>query len=157
MSNKPQLNIGSSLFSCLVPLVLEDRYFFVAEGTKEDLFTVFFLKDGKPIFEIYENEPRENPITEVTKTSVGVVTVADRQTGRFVYKVRPGFKGSSIFGRIKEEEAEIVINDREIRVGNSKVVDCTIQAEVGIILFKDGGMAIGATIPAEARHLFVRK
>jgi len=157
MSGIPQLNIGGSLFSCPIPLVLEDRYFLVARGDKEDLFTVFFLKDGKPIFEIYENEPRENSVTEVTKTGAGIITVTDRQTGNFVYKVRPGYKGSSIFGRIKGGETEIAINDREIRVGGSTVIDCTIEAEVGIVLFKDGRTAIGAAIPAEARDLFVRR
>ena len=31
------------------------------------------------------------------------------------------------------------------------------QSEVGIILYEDGSTAVGASIPAEARHLFIRK
>jgi|GEM_PF-1187922 len=150
------LNIGGSLFSCPIPLVLKNRYFFVAKGDEEDVFSVFILKDGKPVFEVYENQPRDNSLTDVTETPVGVITVSDKKSGAFMYKIRPGYKASSIFGRIKDEETEIFISDRELRVGGVTLVNNSIQAEVGVILNDDGSTSIGATIPPEARHLFVR-
>ena len=157
MSIKARLNIGNSLFNCPIPLVLKDRYFFVEVGETEDLFTVFFLRDREPVFEIYRNEPYENPITEVTKTPPGVITVADRETGGFLDKVRPGYKGSSVFGRFKDEDAEILINDREIRVGTNRIAGNVLQTEVGIIVNEDGGFGLGSRIPPEARHLFVKR
>jgi hypothetical protein len=157
MTRPPRLNIGNSLFICPVPLVFESRYFFVEEGKTEDLFSVFFLQDGKPLFEIYRNQPSDNPITEVTKTPVGIITVAERGTAKFLYKVRPGYKGSSVFGRIKGEETEIVIRDDKIQIGTSQVISCTIQAEVGIVVAEDGAIGIGTRLPQEVRHLFAAK
>jgi hypothetical protein len=154
--SETELNIGGNLFSCPIPLVFKNRYFFVAKGDKEDIFSVFILKDGEPVFEVYENQPHDNPLTEVTKTPVGVITVSDKKSGAFMYKIRPGYKASSIFGRIKDKEAEIFISDRELRVGGTTLRDNSIQAEVGVILNDDGSTSIGATIPPEARHLFIQ-
>jgi hypothetical protein len=154
MTNKTELKIGGCLFRCPIPLVLKDRYFFVAKSNEKDLFSVFILKNGKPVFEIYKNQPIKNPDTEVTKTLKGIITVSDKKTGNFLYKIRPGYRGSSIFGHIKDNKVEIYISDRELRAGGVILLGSTVQSEVGIIIYEDGSTAVGASIPPEARHLF---
>lgn len=156
MGPSRQINIGGSLFACAIPLVFEDRYFFVAAGSEEDLFTVFFVQDGDVIFEVYENQPCENPVSKVSRTAAGVVTVADAKTGDFIYKIRPGYRGSTVFGRIKGKETEMFISDRLIRAGGVTLDSCSIQAEVGITVRKDGSVGIAGPLPPEARHLFVK-
>jgi len=157
MIKKTELNIGGCLFRCPIPIIFKDRYFFVAKSDGKDLFSVFILKDGKPVFEVYENQPMNNTVTDVSKTSRGIITVSDKNTGDFLYKIRPGYKGSSIFGHIKDNKIEIYISDRELRAGGVTLLGSTVQSEVGIILYEDGSTAVGASIPAEARHLFIRK
>jgi hypothetical protein len=156
MTPTRQINIGGSLFACPIPLVFEDRYFFVAAGSGEDLFTVFLLEDDNVIFEVCENRRCENPVSIVTRTAAGLVTVADRKTGDFVYKIRPGYRGSAVFGRIKGKETEMSISDRLIRAGGVMLDRSSIQADVGITVRKDGSVGIAGPLPPEARRLFVK-
>jgi len=149
---------GNNFLNCIVPIIFEDRYFVLEQEDNQDLFTVFTLHGAKPILEIEQNEPRDNPLTEVSTTSAGFITVGQKGGGDFIYKVRPVYKGSSIFGRIKGDETEIRITDRAIEVGTNRFEQCNVQGrEVGIIVHRNGGIGFGASLPPEARHLFRRR
>jgi hypothetical protein len=127
------------------------------QRNEQDIFTVFTLDDDL-IFEILRNEPHDNPLTDVSKTPTGVISVAQKGANDFIYKVRPEYKGSSIVGIIKEQEIEIKITDTAIYVGThvfqgNMVAGC----EVGIIVLKDGLITIGAQLPVQAKRIFLKQ
>ncbi len=152
------VEIGSNTFvNCIIPIAFENRYFILEQENNKDIFSVFTLHEGKPIFEIFRNQPQGNPITEVSKTPVGIITVGEKGEGGFLYKVRPAYNGSSIFGRIRGEEIEIKITDKAIFVGtNSFQRNVIIGCNVGIIVKKDGSIGMGGPLPPEVRYLFTR-
>lgn len=142
---------GNSFINCSVPLAFGGRYFILEPGTPDPLVSVMLEHRGKPVFEILKNQPMENPLSEVSKTPPGTVTVADRKTDRFLYKVRPGSQTSIVFGTITGEKISAVVNDREIRIKDKNI---SIRNNVfngvaaGIVVDERGGVAIGAPIPA---------
>ena len=148
--------IGSNTFvNCKVPIVFEDRYFILERQNNKDMFSVFTLCEGKPIFEIFRNAPQDNPITAVSQTPPGFITVGRKGEGDFLYKVRPVYNGSSIFGKIKGVETEIRITDRAVHIGTNTFQNNLISGcEVGILVSKDGSTGLGARLPQEARHFF---
>jgi len=150
-------NIGSNQFkNCLIPIAFEDRYFILEQKDDNDIFSVFTLIDDKPIFEILYNEPQDNPITDVIKSSPNFITVSSKLDGNFIYKIRLEYKGSSIFGKIKGEEKEIKITDKSIKIGGSTFSNNTvIGCAVGIIVDKNGSIGMGASLPKAVRHLFI--
>jgi hypothetical protein len=94
------VNIGSNNFENVAfPLTFENRYFMLETSTGTDVWTVFTVQDGKPIIEILKNKPQDNTLSKAETNSTGIVTVSDLKTGSFLYKLRPGNKNSSIFGR----------------------------------------------------------
>ena len=148
------LNIGNNEFeNVAIPLIFEDRYFQFEEIDGVDYWTVFTFKDGNPIIEILRNEPQENPITTVETNPTGIITISDPDSNAFLFKIRPGSKNSSIFGRIEGKEAEIVITDREIRYGTNVLQNNTIVARVGIRIHSNGGFEIAAHLPEEIEAL----
>lgn len=151
--------IGSNTFiNCTIPIGFEDRYFVLEQQNNRDIFSVFTLHEAKPVFEIFRNEPQDNPLTEVSKTPPGFITVGQKGEGGFIYKVRPGSRGSSIFGKIKGEETEIKITDTAIYIGtNTFQRNLIVGYEVGITVSRDGSISMGTSLPQEVRHLFVRK
>ncbi len=121
---------------------------------EKDVWTVLQVKDGDLIIEVLKNEPNENPSTEVTTNPTGIITVSDKDSGKFLYKIRPDSKNTSIFGSINGEETEIKITDKEIRVGtNSFQNNMVIGAGVGIMVDKNGGMGMGGGLPKEFEKL----
>lgn len=150
------VNIGSNKFENIAfPLAFENRYFMLESSTGADLWTVFTVKDGKPVVEILKNKPQDNNLSKAETNPTGVVTVSDPKTGAFLYKLRPGNKNSSIFGRINGQETEIKITDIEIRIGTSTFQNNLISGfAVGIIVDGKGGIAMGAGLPTELQRLF---
>lgn len=150
------INIGSNKFENIVfPLAFENRYFMVEYTAGADLWTVFTVEDGKPLVEILKNKPQDNDLSKAETNPTGVVTVSDSKTGAFLYKLRPGNKNSSIFGRIIGEETEIRITDREIRIGtNTFQNNLVFGFAVGIIVNSNGGIGMGAELPPELQSLF---
>ncbi|MDZ7694394.1 MAG: hypothetical protein U5K69_25270 [Balneolaceae bacterium] len=80
-----ELNIGSNKFEDVtIPIVFEDRYFLIeSDDTEEHCFTVFTVRENETIIEIKRNEPQDNPISNVTKTAAGIITVSDPDSGEF--------------------------------------------------------------------------
>jgi hypothetical protein len=103
---------------------------------------------GQPIFEIKRNEPIENPYSSVTKTPPGIITVVDKATERFLYKVRPSSETSVVFGKIDGEEIMALISDRQIRVGGLTLENCVFDGVgAGVVVAPDGSIGVGAPIP----------
>jgi hypothetical protein len=104
---------------------------------------------GQPVFEIKRNEPVENEYSVVTKTSAGIVTVGDRATGKFLYKVRPRSETSVVFGKIDGGEMTALISDRKIVVGGITIENCVFNGVgAGVVVGYDGSVGIGAPIPS---------
>ena len=101
------------------------------------------------MFEVLKNEPVKNPLSKVSKTPPGIVTVVDLKTDRFLYKVRPGSGTSVVFGTIRGKEISAVVTDRQIRVGGITVKNCLFNGVgAGIVVDESGRVGIGAPIPA---------
>ena len=152
---------GNTLSDFSVPLVFEGRYFIIEPGTPNPLVTVVVEHDREPVFEVLKNEPQQNPLTEVSRTPVGIVTVGDRETGSFLYKVRPGSETSITFGRLGGSEGEslsVRITDRMVEVLNPDgSTMLTAQnnrfegAMTGFLVASDGSVGMGAQIPPQVR------
>ena len=146
------VNIGSNKFENVAfPLAFEDRYFMLETNEGNDLWTVFTVQNEKAIVEILKNIPQENEFTETETNSTGIITVS--KDGVFLYKIRPGSKNSSIFGKINGEETEMKITDREIRIGtNTFQRNTVIGFGVGIIVNKNG-IGMGAPLPTKIKDI----
>ena len=150
------VNIGSNKFENVAfPLAFENRYFMLESSSDTDVWTVFTVKDGKPIIEVLKNRPQDNELSKAETNPTGIITVSDPKTGAFLYKLRPGNKNSSIFGRINGEETEIKITDKEIRIGTNVFQNNTVSGfAVGIIVDGNGGIGMGAGLPPELQRIF---
>ena len=138
---------GNNFDSFSVPLVFDGRYFVLEPGDPPQL-SVFTEQDGQPLFEVLKNQPVDSSTTEATCNPTGVVTVSDKESGNFLYKVRPGSETSIAFGKIDGGEISARISDRSIKVGGVTVENNTFSgATAGIIVDPNGGVGIGAPIP----------
>ena len=149
------VDIGSNKFENVAfPLAFANRYFMLEYSSGKDVWTVFTLEDGKLFIEILKNKPHDNDLSKAETNPTGIVTVSDPKTGAFLYKLRPGSKDSSIFGRINGQETEIKITDREICIGTNKFQNNLVSGfAVGIIVDGRGGIGMGAGLPPELEHL----
>lgn len=145
---------GNEFSSFSVPLVFEDRYF-VLEPGDPPLLTVFIERNGEPVFEVLKNDPKQNDISEVTKSDAGIVTVSEKSSGRFLYKVRPGSETSIVFGRLNGEEISASITDRYIKVGDNTLENNKFVGNMaGVVVDSSGNTRIGAiTIPEQVVKL----
>jgi hypothetical protein len=123
---------GGSIFNnCSVPLAFEGHYFIV-EGGDPPLVSVALEREGQVSFEILRNQPGPG-LNNVTKTAAGVVTVTDPETGRFLYKVRPGSETSIVFGRPTGEEGMGArVTDRMIQVGGNTFESLAFNGAISI-------------------------
>ena len=144
---------GNEFDSFSVPLVYEGRYF-VLEPGDPPLLSVFTERDGALVFEVLKNQPVENPVTDVSTNPTGVVTVSAKGGG-FLYKVRPGSETSIALGRLGGGETPVRITDRSIEFGmGNKVTNCRFNGSMaGVVVRPDGGVGIGAPIPAAVLRL----
>ena len=110
----------------------------------------FYHERWKTRIEILRNKPQDNDLSKAETNSTGVVTVSDPMTNAFLYKLRPGNKSSSIFGRINGQETEIKITDKEIRVGTNTFQNNIVSGfAVGIIVDSKGHRNGGERLPPE--------
>ncbi len=137
---------GNEFTTFSVPLAFEGRYFILESGDPPRV-SVVRDDEGAPVFEVMRNEPVDNPLSEVTKTAAGVVTVSDK-TGKFLYKVRPHYETSVVFGKIDGGKVSARITDRNIQVGGITLENNVFSgAMAGVVVRADGSVAIGASIP----------
>jgi len=145
---------GSTFTNCSVPLAFGKRYFIIEPGTPPS-FSVVFDNNGSPVFEIHKNKPSENPVSEVSISAAKIVTVSDKNTGKFLYKFRPESETSIVFGKIDGGEITATISDKRIQVGGMTVENCSFNGcGAGIVVAENGGVGIGAPIPPSLLQLF---
>ena len=146
---------GSNFINCSLPLVFEDRYFIAEPGTPTPLLSVFVGIEGNFGFEILKNEPVENLGSIATKSTPGIITVTDRKTNQFIYKIRPGSETSIVFGTVEGKELNISISDTQIKIGSNTFKSLTFNGvEAGIVINKNGGFSMGAPLPKLIRDSF---
>lgn len=146
---------GSEFINCSVPLAFEGRYFIVEPGDNDAIVSVVLEYQGQPVFEVFKNGPVDNPLTTVSKTPPGILTVTERQSGAFLYKIRPGSETSIVFGTIRGGEINVSITDRQIKVGTNTIENCVFNGVgAGIVVDRNGGFGIGAPIPGPLRKWF---
>lgn len=144
---------GNEFTSFSVPLVFAGRYFVLEPGEPPRL-TVFSERDGVAEFEVLRNEPVANPRSETVKSPAGIVTVTDRETGRFLYKTRPGSDTSVAFGTLQGGEVQARISDRSISVGGITLTNNRFDGVMaGVVVQDDGGVGIGCALPAAVAAL----
>ncbi len=138
---------GNEFTGFSVPLVFEGRYFIMEPGDPPRI-TVLIVSEGKPAFEVLKNAPSDNALTEVSSTPPGIVTVSDKKTGRFLYKIRPGSETSVSFGKLDGGEISVRITDRNIQVGSNTFENNTFIGNMaGIVVQANGSIGVGAPIP----------
>ena len=137
--------LGESGFS--VPLVLDNRYFIMEPGDPE-LLTVVSEKDGEPFFEVLRNEPQDNPLSEVIKSTPGVIIVSAKSGNGFLYRIHPGPETRIAFVKIGGGEITAKITQDTIRVGGITLKNNTFIGDMtGVSVIPDGRVSIGARIP----------
>lgn len=131
-----------------VPLVFEGRYFIMEPGNPP-LITVVIEVEGEPVFEILKNQPSANDVTDASTNPAGIVTVSDKASGKFLYKVHPDSETSVTFGKLDGGECHGVITDKEIRLGGMVVKNDPFHGSMaGIVVDPEIGMGmLGAPIP----------
>jgi hypothetical protein len=138
---------GNEFTRFSVPLVFRGRYF-VLEPGQPPLLTVFVEHDGTPEFEVLRNQPVDNSHSDVSRSPAGIVTVSDRETGRFLYKIRPGSETSVAFGTLRGGEVSARISDRALSVGSITLENNTFDGVMaGVVVDGDGGVGIGCALP----------
>ncbi len=144
------------LTDCAVPLAFEERYFVLEPGAG-NLFNVVLKHEGKPLFEIRQNEPAENPITEIKKLETGIITVSEKETEKFLYKYKPGPETIFVFGKNNGGKITVIINipGKTVNVGGITLDGCSFNDLIAGVWVNDGGtFEIGASIPRVLRRLF---
>lgn len=133
--------------NCSVPLAFKGRYFILEPGNPPS-FSVVLEHDGKPAFEIKSNKPCDNPVTDVSVSSAGIVTASEKGTGKFLYKFRPEPETYIVFRKLDGSETSARISDKQIQVGSVTVRNCILEGiGAGIALDENGSVGIGAPIP----------
>jgi hypothetical protein len=140
--------LGGNVFTEFsVPLVFNDRYFILEPGNPQ-LLTVVSENDGEPYFEVFKNEPRENPLSEVIKSTPGVVTVSPKSESSLLYRVHPGSETRIAFVKPGGGEMTARITEGAIQVEGITLRNNTFIGDMtGVSLMPDGGVSIGARIP----------
>src|SRR5712692_7165598 len=138
---------GNEFTGFSVPLVFSGRYFIVEPGNPA-LVSVLVEKEGEPVFEVLKNRPVENLVTQVSINATGVVTVVDKDSSKFLYKIRPGSETSVVFGKLDGGEVSARISDRSIQVGGVTVQNNRFAGNMaGVVVESSGAVRIGAPIP----------
>jgi hypothetical protein len=140
---------GNEFIDFSVPLIFEGRYFIMEPGNPPKITVVLEIK-GQPVFEVLKNESSNNPFTEVTKTPPGIVTISERESGKFLYKIRPGSETSIAFGKIDGGEISAIISDNKIQIGGIILRNNTFGGNMaGVVVRPDGSVGIAPHIPPQ--------
>jgi len=142
---------GNEFTGFSVPLMFEGRYFILEPGDPP-LVTVFVEREGQPVFEVMKNRPVANLLTQVSMNATGVVTVSEKVSGRFLYKIRPGSDTSVAFGKLGGGEISARITDRSIQAGDTMIQNSAFSGEMtGLVVDATGSIGIGAKLPPLVR------
>ena len=143
---------GNEFTGFSVPLVFEGRYFVMEPGNPPSI-SVFLERNSQPAFEVLKNQPVENDVTDVSMTPPGIVTVSEKSSGRFLYKVRPDSETSIAFGTLQGQEVTVRITDQMIQAGSVRLENNRfVGGMAGVVVRLYGGVGIGAQIPQIVRQ-----
>ena len=148
--NKPEIN---KLINCVVPFTFEGRYF-IRESGPVPKFYVVLEHEGKPLFEIRQNEPAENPITDVSISETGLITVLEKETEKFLYKFQPESETNFIFNKIGGGEISVKVSEKGFILNGITLDDCAFNdVAAGVKVDKSGGYQIFAPIPRYLKRM----
>jgi len=148
--NKPEEN---KLSNCVVPFKFEGRYF-IRESGPVPKFYVVLEHEGKPLFEIRHNEPAENPLTDVSISETGLITVSEKETEKFLYKFQPESETNFIFGKIGGGEISVKISEKGFILNGITLDDCAFNdVSAGVQVDKTGGYQIYVPIPRYLKRM----
>jgi hypothetical protein len=139
--------MGSNLFENVpFPLSLnENRYFIINDNNGQYSISVITSNENIAEFEIVNNKPVSNTLSHVFLTDKKTLVVCSLEDGNLVYKVNIGQEIALTYLE-PDNPVLIKINPDRILIGKSSFSGNTISGvAVGIILFKNGGFALGAS------------
>ncbi len=139
---------GNEFTGFSVPLVFEERYFIVEAGSPP-MVTVVMEIEGEPVFEILKNRPCSNGVTDTSSDGAGIVTVADKASGKWLYRVHPDSETSVTFAKSDGGDCPAVVTDDEIRLGGMIVKNAPFDGSLaGVVVDPEIGMGmIGVPLP----------
>ncbi len=144
---------GGYLFTDFsVPLVFDGRHFIVERGNLP-LLTVVMEVNGRPLFDILKNMPSPNDAVDVSADSAGVITVSERPSGTYLYKVRPGFETSVVFRKEDGGKCRALITERDIQIGGLIVENRLFDGFLGGVIVDPqiGAGMLGAPLPQQIK------
>jgi len=145
------VNLGSNMFvNVPFPLSLDERRYFVIRSDKGQFYiSVIASNDNVAEFEIIKNKPVSNSISNVFMTDKHTLVVSSLDDGNQVYMVNVGREIDMTY-LLPNKPVNIKVSSDKIFIGGSSFSGNSIQGfPVGIIVYKNGGLALGAgRIPA---------
>ena len=144
-----------SFFDCPVPIEFKGRYFILEPGAMPK-FSVVLAFEGKPLFEIVQNNPQENPLSEAIKSETGDITVSEKETGKLLYKFKPESETEIVFSKNDGGEISAKFSNNQIKVGKISREILQFNGETAIIGIRDDDSIISgsARVPSSLLHLF---
>lgn len=149
------IQLGTNILNCLFPVSLDNRRFIrIGAENGRYFISVIVSYDDTVDFEIVNNVPRSNALSNVFTTHSGTLVVNSLKTGDLIYKVDVG---REII--VSYNNNVIKITEDKIIAGGSTLVGNSINTGVGIILHKNGSTGIGGSvgnIPKRVMELYKR-
>lgn len=153
------VKFGSNDFiNFFVPFAFDGRYFIFEPGTTNPLISIVIEHEGKPVLEVFRNEPKENYLSVATMTPPGIISFAEISSGRFLYKVHPGTETSIMFATKEGDDNYAIITDHLIKVGGYHIKNNIFNGvSVGVLVDINGDIAIGGQIPPTIIQLLANR
>jgi hypothetical protein len=117
------------------------------------------VEEGNRVaFEVLKNQPGDSSRTTAAANHSGVVTVTEKATGKFLYKVRSGSETSIAFGTLTGGEIVVRITDSFVQAGGVTVKNNSFVGNIaGVVVHESGGIGVGGVIPVSVLRLFEPK
>lgn len=150
--------IGGNAYEAYSFPVAVDEHFFILEPGQ--LVSVVVFKDDQVFYEIQSNEAAslENPFTDVEVQVNGTISAWDKETRALVFRVRPTYDGSVIFGTIECGDIEVRLRDDGIFMGELRVADNASEVgTVGVTLESNGAVKYGSSVPRQLAEFLIER
>ena len=149
---------GISFFNCPVPIEFKGRYFILEPDTIPKL-SVILAFEGKPLLEMRQNNPQENPLSEGKVSETGEITVSDKKTGKLLYKIKPGSETEIVFSKNDGGEILAKISDNQLKLGKMKREIFQFNGETATLGIRDDDSIISGSsrLPSSFFSLFYHR
>ncbi|PKN51721.1 MAG: hypothetical protein CVU55_10820 [Deltaproteobacteria bacterium HGW-Deltaproteobacteria-13] len=154
------VSVGSNLFvNVPFPLSLDEKRYFIINSDKGQ-FSISVIVGNEDIaeFEIVNNKPVRNSLSNAFLTDSQTLVVSNLNDGKQVYKIDIG-REIDLTYLSPDKPVSIKVFTDKIQVGSNTLSNNSIQGfMVGIIVFKNGDLAMGGTriAPRAVSELFRR-